>query len=118
MIRRPPRSTLFPYTTLFRSVALIREHPCVLPLLQHDGEVIPVFEEEWGEDTEPLIALQNDPDLGADLFAERLFNDGCIHASSSSKRWRFGSGVLSNPQSSTRQRSALSKSPKRSVASA
>src|SRR2546425_6533822 len=24
MIRRPPRSTLFPYTTLFRSVA----HPC------------------------------------------------------------------------------------------
>src|SRR2546422_3838116 len=26
MIRRPPRSTLFPYTTLFRSV-LIRVHP-------------------------------------------------------------------------------------------
>src|SRR3712207_8599472 len=25
MIRRPPRSTLFPYTTLFRSVALYRE---------------------------------------------------------------------------------------------
>src|SRR2546430_8301430 len=25
MIRRPPRSTLFPYTTLFRS--LIRKHP-------------------------------------------------------------------------------------------
>src|SRR5205807_7926187 len=24
MIRRPPRSTLFPYTTLFRSVALLR----------------------------------------------------------------------------------------------
>src|SRR5256885_12968827 len=27
MIRRPPRSTLFPYTTLFRSVAASR--PCV-----------------------------------------------------------------------------------------
>src|SRR3712207_8033079 len=26
MIRRPPRSTLFPYTTLFRSVALVRAH--------------------------------------------------------------------------------------------
>src|SRR3712207_8270173 len=26
MIRRPPRSTLFPYTTLFRSFALISEH--------------------------------------------------------------------------------------------
>src|SRR2546422_11740343 len=25
MIRRPPRSTLFPYTTLFRSVALMTE---------------------------------------------------------------------------------------------
>src|SRR5258707_3083831 len=24
MIRRPPRSTLFPYTTLFRSVAIMR----------------------------------------------------------------------------------------------
>src|SRR5260221_8768863 len=32
MIRRPPRSTLFPYTTLFRSLsrqALRRDAPCV-----------------------------------------------------------------------------------------
>src|SRR2546422_4747844 len=27
MIRRPPRSTLFPYTTLFRSVVVTRTHP-------------------------------------------------------------------------------------------
>src|SRR2546426_2278073 len=27
MIRRPPRSTLFPYTTLFRSVAIRAERP-------------------------------------------------------------------------------------------
>src|SRR5256886_11331055 len=26
MIRRPPRSTLFPYTTLFRSQHLVRQH--------------------------------------------------------------------------------------------
>src|SRR3712207_8754049 len=26
MIRRPPRSTLFPYTTLFRSVRVLLEH--------------------------------------------------------------------------------------------
>src|SRR2546422_8250551 len=26
MIRRPPRSTLFPYTTLFRSGSVIRQH--------------------------------------------------------------------------------------------
>src|SRR3712207_7010099 len=37
MIRRPPRSTLFPYTTLFRSVRrdLVREH--VVPAV-HLGE--------------------------------------------------------------------------------
>src|SRR5260370_30620369 len=27
MIRRPPRSTLFPYTTLFRSIELLLIHP-------------------------------------------------------------------------------------------
>src|SRR2546430_12175175 len=27
MIRRPPRSTLFPYTTLFRSVVITQLHP-------------------------------------------------------------------------------------------
>src|SRR2546422_3815343 len=27
MIRRPPRSTLFPYTTLFRSVHALRDEP-------------------------------------------------------------------------------------------
>src|SRR3712207_7416584 len=32
MIRRPPRSTLFPYTTLFRSRAVERERPAVVVL--------------------------------------------------------------------------------------
>src|SRR2546426_7781286 len=31
MIRRPPRSTLFPYTTLFRSPAFIRSAPPTVP---------------------------------------------------------------------------------------
>src|SRR5256885_13086053 len=31
MIRRPPRSTLFPYTTLFRSQPLQRTQECVGP---------------------------------------------------------------------------------------
>src|SRR5258708_10212375 len=30
MIRRPPRSTLFPYTTLFRSVGDRADHPALL----------------------------------------------------------------------------------------
>src|SRR2546422_1887390 len=34
MIRRPPRSTLFPYTTLFRSLVAVRElRPELLPVL-------------------------------------------------------------------------------------
>src|SRR5690348_18206691 len=33
MIRRPPRSTLFPYTTLFRSLGIYCEVPYVLAIL-------------------------------------------------------------------------------------
>src|SRR3712207_8421874 len=33
MIRRPPRSTLFPYTTLFRSELDLGDVPAALPLL-------------------------------------------------------------------------------------
>src|SRR2546430_10950242 len=35
MIRRPPRSTLFPYTTLFRSWRRLDRHVAGLPLLVH-----------------------------------------------------------------------------------
>src|SRR2546422_4526683 len=45
MIRRPPRSTLFPYTTLFRSV---RDHPESQPQGPRDGAVAgPVA--GWGQ---------------------------------------------------------------------
>src|SRR2546429_3148837 len=37
MIRRPPRSTLFPYTTLFRSLRHGRHHLPGRPLPGHDG---------------------------------------------------------------------------------
>src|SRR3989441_9897868 len=37
MIRRPPRSTLFPYTTLFRSVP-VPVHPAVLAQEQDRGD--------------------------------------------------------------------------------
>src|SRR3712207_7311415 len=36
MIRRPPRSTLFPYTTLFRSVALREPHRALDVQRRHD----------------------------------------------------------------------------------
>src|SRR3712207_8827725 len=53
MIRRPPRSTLFPYTTLFRSVAVQGEGPAQpVPLRaavqpgQDDGVHVPGRERE------------------------------------------------------------------------
>src|SRR5256886_16880592 len=39
MIRRPPRSTLFPYTTLFRSAAGPHRHHVVLEQLEQDAEL-------------------------------------------------------------------------------
>src|SRR2546428_13045274 len=54
MIRRPPRSTLFPYTTLFRSLAdpglglalpvVLVRHREKFPLHVHGGGGAPVFE--------------------------------------------------------------------------
>src|SRR3712207_8904621 len=38
MIRRPPRSTLFPYTTLFRSLATATEEAGAGQLLDADGQ--------------------------------------------------------------------------------
>src|SRR2546429_4648729 len=40
MIRRPPRSTLFPYTTLFRSVLLYISRWLVAPMQMPDGTII------------------------------------------------------------------------------
>src|SRR2546430_12905569 len=40
MIRRPPRSTLFPYTTLFRSVLGFETTDTLKPRLLRDGTVI------------------------------------------------------------------------------
>src|SRR5687767_15230259 len=45
MIRRPPRSTLFPYTTLFRSRPLQRPGAPARQLREHRGMRRPVDEE-------------------------------------------------------------------------
>src|SRR5256885_10720648 len=67
MIRRPPRSTLFPYTTLFRSIGPRLLHPAEQrpdqlgvaglgrpepQLLPHPGEPVPL--EQGGEGAEGL----------------------------------------------------------------
>src|SRR2546427_7542173 len=58
MIRRPPRSTLFPYTTLFRSRVNDRHSPVVVPLLQAGdlharGANVRLVEEELAEQSRP-----------------------------------------------------------------
>src|SRR5260370_38856503 len=40
MIRRPPRSTLFPYTTLFRSRHAAFSNPGIVPVWQSNGEIM------------------------------------------------------------------------------
>src|SRR3712207_8308325 len=58
MIRRPPRSTLFPYTTLFRSVEPLDEiRPRSLDEPRHVlGEVLGRLRDEPSEVPEQLVA--------------------------------------------------------------
>src|ERR1022692_4951237 len=46
MIRRPPRSTLFPYTTLFRSVWSVVQQPVLHVCYGRRGPVAVVLEDE------------------------------------------------------------------------
>src|SRR2546430_10205198 len=69
MIRRPPRSTLFPYTTLFRSLShLGRQHPDpeLGRRLSHDRRLEVRLEQSGGgrgavrEPRPPLLCLDRD----------------------------------------------------------
>src|SRR5947208_7476703 len=66
MIRRPPRSTLFPYTTLFRSCPCSLHTPPVKPpeLGRSDGAVLARSEEHTSE-------LQSRDDLVCRLLLEK-----------------------------------------------
>src|SRR5256885_8763147 len=57
MIRRPPRSTLFPYTTLFRSLFRLRLPPLERQLHAHDHALRPLRGPylEPLEDDHPLL---------------------------------------------------------------
>src|SRR2546422_2564526 len=55
MIRRPPRSTLFPYTTLFRSLGLLH------PLGRGRARVDPRLEHARGQDLPRRLRLRHQP---------------------------------------------------------
>src|SRR5260221_1379858 len=74
MIRRPPRSTLFPYTTLFRSYVLDRKakvHTVLadFTVLATGGEV-----REHGRSEEHTSELQSHSDLVCRLLLEKKKN--------------------------------------------
>src|SRR3712207_8464417 len=65
MIRRPPRSTLFPYTTLFRSELRCSSHPvsqCPLRA-RHPVSQCPLGARQWGysDDSELSLPLTEKP---------------------------------------------------------
>src|SRR3712207_7554986 len=57
MIRRPPRSTLFPYTTLFRSLDLEEAHPAELRELAYVGVEHELAREVVAELQDPALPL-------------------------------------------------------------
>src|SRR3989442_4873741 len=81
MIRRPPRSTLFPYTTLFRSLHFeFRWNGLLLPeLLQVLGKIgpadavadLPEHLQQLGRSEEHTSELQSRPHLVCRLLLEK-----------------------------------------------
>src|SRR5690349_22563647 len=82
MIRRPPRSTLFPYTTLFRSLlvglgGVHRVDPAVDVGLAGERELLLAVEEKRSE--EHTSELQSRRDLVCRLLLEKKKNTKVYH---------------------------------------
>src|SRR4051794_41330434 len=79
MIRRPPRSTLFPYTTLFRSlVAIDRDRPRADD--RHRGLLVG---EGVARSEEHTSELQSPVHLVCRLLLEKKKNSGFLYSTSS-----------------------------------
>src|SRR3989442_4539945 len=87
MIRRPPRSTLFPYTTLFRSVrllmlTLIGVLVCVRTLAYADPPDPTWIEGFWERSEEHTSELQSRPHLVCRLLLEKKKKiESCVNLS-------------------------------------
>src|SRR5215813_15236185 len=71
MIRRPPRSTLFPYTTLFRSLGLGGAREVLVAGDVHDPQRHPAREHAAGRSEEHTSELQSRPHLVCRLLLEK-----------------------------------------------
>src|SRR5256885_13166215 len=80
MIRRPPRSTLFPYTTLFRSLqVLFEQHALVRHVLVHNPQAFAVHRHDEGlwivdRSEEHTSELQSPCNLVCRLLLEKKKN--------------------------------------------
>src|SRR2546430_9566260 len=71
MIRRPPRSTLFPYTTLFRSLPEGHAHVRARGAARHDPGRGPGGDDEDGRSEEHTSELQSQSNLVCRLLLEQ-----------------------------------------------
>src|SRR2546430_11442553 len=69
MIRRPPRSTLFPYTTLFRS------RDTVLQLMKEQGYITPAEYDQAMRSEEHTSELQSQSNIVCRLLLEKKNNE-------------------------------------------
>src|SRR5256885_5575104 len=74
MIRRPPRSTLFPYTTLFRSVVIARGQHMGLLVVQVLDAVLDTAQKGIGRSEEHTSELQSPCNLVCRLLLEKKKN--------------------------------------------
>src|SRR2546430_12509994 len=99
MIRRPPRSTLFPYTTLFRSPVIVTtSYVSMEPLINvldlgHSGYLVKPFDLEdleWQRSStrseEHTSELQSQSNLVCRLLLEKKKNDRLTHTTQPSVR--------------------------------
>src|SRR5258708_19926336 len=76
MIRRPPRSTLFPYTTLFRSTTpIIEQLPANIPRLDTNGTNWAIFKTRFQRSEEHTSELQSPDHLVCRLLLEKKKKD-------------------------------------------
>src|SRR5437773_8423487 len=96
MVRRPPRSTLFPYTTLFRSTSVVtHEH---VPVVEHE----PISRARLGfqhqRSEEHTSELQSHHDLVCRLLLEKKNDVTDLCSVRCSWRWRHNSRPASVPR--------------------
>src|SRR3712207_8908281 len=76
MIRRPPRSTLFPYTTLFRSNK-------ISPLQEYRGVHFAVLNDSWmiGFNDQSFLVMGPTPASGQSILRQNMANRSEEHTS-------------------------------------